>query len=52
MASRTPPATIGISKCAMLARWDNRLCIHQAFNDDQGYRREMHRTTIAGEVLA
>lgn len=36
----------------MLALWDNRLCIHQAFNDYQGYRREMYRTTIAGEVPA
>jgi alpha-ketoglutarate-dependent taurine dioxygenase len=33
----------------MLALWDNRLCLHQAFNDYHGYRREMYRTTIAGE---
>jgi taurine dioxygenase len=33
-----------------LTLWDNRLCIHQAFNDYDGYRREMYRTTIAGEV--
>lgn len=33
-----------------LAIWDNRLCIHQAFNDYQGFRREMYRTTIAGEA--
>jgi alpha-ketoglutarate-dependent taurine dioxygenase len=33
----------------MLALWDNRLCVHQAFNDYDGYRREMYRTTIAGE---
>jgi taurine dioxygenase len=32
-----------------LAIWDNRLCVHQAFNDHQGHRREMYRTTIAGE---
>lgn len=33
-----------------LTFWDNRLCIHQAFNDHQGFRREMYRTTIAGEA--
>ena len=32
------------------AMWDNRLCIHQAFNDYDGYRREMYRTTVLGEV--
>jgi taurine dioxygenase len=30
--------------------WDNRACVHQAFNDHDGYRREMYRTTIAGEA--
>jgi len=30
--------------------WDNRICIHQAFNDYDGYRRELYRTTVAGEV--
>jgi taurine dioxygenase len=34
----------------MVVVWDNRLCIHQAFNDYQGYRREMYRTTVAGET--
>jgi taurine dioxygenase len=34
----------------MLAAWDNRLCVHQAFNDYDGYRREMYRTTVAGET--
>jgi alpha-ketoglutarate-dependent taurine dioxygenase len=29
---------------------DNRLCLHQAFNGHDGYRREMYRTTIAGEA--
>jgi taurine dioxygenase len=33
----------------MLTLWDNRLCVHQAFNDYDGFRREMYRTTIAGE---
>ncbi len=33
----------------MLALWDNRLCVHQAYNDYQGHRREMYRTTIRGE---
>jgi taurine dioxygenase len=30
------------------ALWDNRLCIHQAFNDYDGMRRELYRTTVAG----
>lgn len=29
--------------------WDNRLCVHQAFNDYDGFRRELYRTTITGE---
>ena len=33
----------------MLAAWDNRLCVHQAFNDYPGYRRELYRTTVRGE---
>lgn len=33
----------------MLAMWDNRLCVHQGYNDYQGYRREMYRTTVQGE---
>jgi alpha-ketoglutarate-dependent taurine dioxygenase len=32
--------------------WDNRLCVHQAYNDYQGYRRELYRTTVAGEKPA
>jgi taurine dioxygenase len=34
----------------MLVLWDNRLCVHQAFNDYEGFRREMYRTTVAGEI--
>ncbi len=33
----------------MLVLWDNRLCLHQAYNDYQGHRRELYRTTVAGE---
>jgi alpha-ketoglutarate-dependent taurine dioxygenase len=32
------------------ALWDNRICVHQAFNDTDGFRRELYRTTVAGEV--
>ena len=32
--------------------WDNRSCIHYAFNDYDGYRREMRRTIVDGEVPA
>lgn len=34
------------------AVWDNRLCLHEAFNDHDGFRREMYRTTVMGEVPA
>jgi taurine dioxygenase len=34
------------------ALWDNRLCVHQAFNDTDGFRRELYRTTVAGETPA
>ena len=33
----------------MFVMWDNRLCLHQAFNDYDGHRRELYRTTVAGE---
>jgi taurine dioxygenase len=33
----------------MLVLWDNRLCVHQAYNDYEGQRRELYRTTVAGE---
>ncbi|HEU4625941.1 MAG TPA: TauD/TfdA family dioxygenase [Steroidobacteraceae bacterium] len=36
----------------MVVIWDNRLCVHQAYNDYQGHRRELYRTTVAGETPA
>ncbi|MEX2366688.1 MAG: TauD/TfdA family dioxygenase [Pseudohongiellaceae bacterium] len=30
--------------------WDNRICVHKAFNDYDGYRREMYRTIVDGEI--
>ena len=35
-----------------VALWDNRLVVHQAYNDYQGYRRELYRTTVQGETPA
>ncbi|SNT70469.1 TauD/TfdA dioxygenase family protein [Psychrobacter sp. LV10R520-6] len=32
-----------------LIMWDNRICLHQAFNDYDGYRREMYRAVVMGE---
>lgn len=34
----------------MYVLWDNRICVHQAFNDYDGFRREHYRTTVAGET--
>jgi taurine dioxygenase len=36
----------------MLVMWDNRICLHHASNDYDGYRRELYRTTIQGEIPA
>jgi alpha-ketoglutarate-dependent taurine dioxygenase len=36
----------------MVVVWDNRLCVHEAYNDYSGYRRELYRTTVQGEVPA
>jgi len=33
----------------MLTIWDNRIVQHLAVNDYDGYRREMHRTSVMGE---
>jgi taurine dioxygenase len=33
-----------------LVIWDNRACVHHAFNDHDGYRREMLRTIVKGEM--
>eukprot|EP00656_Telonema_subtile_P034786 TRINITY_DN38822_c0_g1_i2.p1 TRINITY_DN38822_c0_g1~~TRINITY_DN38822_c0_g1_i2.p1 ORF type:complete len:194 (-),score=17.71 TRINITY_DN38822_c0_g1_i2:258-839(-) len=30
--------------------WDNRSCIHHAFNDHDGFRRELYRSTTKGEA--
>lgn len=35
-----------------LAVWDNRLVLHQAFDDFEDHRREMYRTTVLGEIPA
>ena len=43
-------ATTLLASAPIGALWDNRLCVHQAFNDTDGYRRELYRTTVAGEV--
>lgn len=39
-------------KSGTVAIWDNRTSWHNAMNDYQGYRREMHRITLRGEALA
>lgn len=39
-------------KPGTVAIWDNRTTWHNAINDYQGYRREMHRITLSGEALA
>ena len=33
----------------MVAIWDNRLVVHRAFNDYNGFRREHYRTLVEGE---
>jgi len=35
-----------------LAIWDNRCTQHNALNDYRGFRRELHRTTVAGTAPA
>ncbi|MGE5722943.1 MAG: TauD/TfdA dioxygenase family protein [Sphingomonadales bacterium] len=36
----------------MLVMWDNRICLHHASNDHDGFRRELYRSTVRGEVPA
>lgn len=36
-------------KSGTLVMWDNRICLHQAFNDYEGFRREMYRAIVSGE---
>jgi taurine dioxygenase len=36
----------------MFVLWDNHTTVHLAANDYDGYRRELYRTTMAGEVPA
>ena len=38
-------------KPGTVAIWDNRTTWHNAVNDYQGFRREMHRITLSGEAL-
>lgn len=33
-----------------LVMWDNRICVHKAFNDYDGHKREMFRTIVNGET--
>jgi hypothetical protein len=35
----------------MFVTGDDRRCLHQAFNDYDGHRRERYRSTVAGERL-
>lgn len=37
-------------EAGMVVMWDNRTTLHIAANDYDGYRREMYRTTMEGEV--
>jgi taurine dioxygenase len=39
-------------EAGMVVMWDNRTALHLAANDYDGYRREMYRTTLAGEAPA
>jgi alpha-ketoglutarate-dependent taurine dioxygenase len=39
-------------RAGTVAMWDNRGTIHHAFNDHDGFRREMYRTTVMGEAPA
>lgn len=36
-------------EAGMVGVWDNRGCLHHAFNDYDGFRREVYRSTVTGD---
>jgi taurine dioxygenase len=37
-------------RAGSVAMWDNRCAMHNPINDYHGYRRTLHRITLAGDV--